>query len=481
MLFHSATFIFYFLPFTVAIFFLCQRFGHPVASRAALLTCSLFFYSWWNIIYLPLILGSMVFNFFVGGWLCRQTDQKKKKPIFIVGVVVNLLVLGTFKYLDFFIENVNVVFDSDIALLKIILPLGISFFTLQQVAFLVDAYENLAEEHHFIDYGLFVSFFPQLIAGPIVHHAEMMPQFVRAQPFQSKHLMQGLVLFIIGLSKKLLIADPLADWVNPLYSAAPTFFEAWAGMYAYTFQLYFDFSGYVDMGLGAALVLNIHLPINFKSPLQTTTIVAFWNHWHMTLSNFIMSYIYTPILRSYRKVTFNKAMLASMIAMFISGLWHGASWNFILFGAMHGVAICVNQIRKKKKARHLPKAIAWLLTFHFVTLSLVVARSKNMVELKDYLNGLIGRNGIILPEFMEGLSLPMFSVRFGELLPRLGGDLWTPVFLAFCLILALRCKTTQDIAKEFKPRPINALVFGALFAICLLRLDNPSEFIYFQF
>lgn len=482
MLFHSATFIFYFLPATVAIYFLCRSLIHPVAARAALLLCSLFFYSWWNVIYLPLILGSIVFNFLVGSLLCRQADRQKKKPWLILGVLVNLALLGTFKYFDFFIGNINAVFHTDIALLHIILPLGISFFTLQQVAFLVDAYEGLAEEYHFIDYGLFVSFFPQLIAGPIVHHKETMPQFADAKPFKPAHLTQGLVLFTIGIAKKLLIADPLGQWVNPLYEAAPTLLEAWAGMYAYTFQLYFDFSGYVDMGMGAALMLNIRLPHNFRSPLQSTSVIAFWTHWHITLSNFIMTYIYTPILRSYRKVTFKKAMIATLIAMLLSGLWHGASWTFILFGGVHGVAICVNQWRKKRKMRKLPRGWAWFVNFHFITLSLVVARSGNMAALKDYINGMIGRNGIILPEFLAGLQIPsMFTVRFGEVLPRLGGDLWTPLFLLACLLIVLLGKTAQDIAKDFKPRPVNALVFGGLLALCLLRLDNPAEFIYFQF
>ena len=200
----------------------------------------------------------------------------------------------------------------------------------------------------------------------------------------------------------------------------------------------------------------------------------------MTLSNFIQVYIYTPIVRSYQKFTFNKALLASIIAMFISGLWHGADWNYVLFGIIHGFALCWNRIQKKRKWRKLPKKLAWFFNFHFVVLTLIMFRAGDMITLRDYVNGIIGRNGIILPEFMQGMTLP-FSAQFGELLPRLGGDILTPICLLGCLLIVVCCKTTQEIVKEFKPTRRNAFIYGGLLALCLLSLDNPTEFIYFQF
>lgn len=481
MLFNSIEFIFYFLPVTITGFFLLERWGPRLLSRAWLLLCSLFFYSWWNINYLPLIVGSIVGNYFVADWICKSNGSSVRKGLFVAGVVANLLLLAAFKYLDFFIANTNVVFSTSIPLQQIVLPLGISFFTLQQIAFLVDAYEGLVEEHSFLNYGVFVSFFPQLIAGPIVHHAEMMPQFEERGRFKIDHLVQGLVLFTIGFSKKILLADTFGDWVREVFDKGyPTFFEAWTAMYCYAFQLYFDFSGYVDMAMGAALIMNIKLPLNFRSPYRSVTVIEFWQRWHMTLTNFITTYLYTPILRSFKKVTFAKAMVATVGSMTIAGLWHGANWTYVLFGVVHGVALMVNNIRQKRKSKKLPRWLAWFINFHFVAGSLLIFRSASIDKLIGMLYGMLGKYGAVLPQFMEG----MFSseaITYGDALGRLGGYFWTPVCLIAAFIIIFCSKPSHEMVEDFKPNPWTAIWYGVLFVLCIFKLNEPSEFLYFQF
>ena len=484
MLFSSVEFIFYFLPVTVIVFFVLQRFSEPIISRGWLLLCSLFFYSWWNPAYLPLMLGSIGGNFALGSGICRTKSPRARKCLFLTGLVANLMLLGFFKYLDFLIINVNGVFSSGIPLQHILLPLGISFFTLQQVAFLVDAYEGLVEEKSLVDYGLFVSFFPQLIAGPIVHHSEMMPQFKKQLTFDASRCVQGLVLFTIGFSKKILLADTFGVWVRTVFDAGHrSFFEVWAGSYCYAFQLYFDFSGYVDMAMGAALILGIRLPINFRSPYRALTVIEFWQRWHITLTNFITTYLYTPILRSFAKVTFKKAMFATVLSMTIAGLWHGASWIFVLFGLIQGVGLAVNNYRQKKKCKKLPVFFAWLFNFHFIVATLVVFRCPNLEVLGAIGHGFRGSYGVVLPEVLAGkiswLTHP--AITYGDGLSALGGSLWTLVMMALALLIIFRSKPSQEMVDEFRPTVWNGIWYGLLFILCVLKLGSPSEFLYFQF
>ena len=273
------------------------------ASKGFLVFASLFFYSWWNILYLPIILSSMLFNFIIGNSLNDTKNPKKikfnKKSILSFGIVSNIALLGYFKYSDFFIANFNLATSSHIELLNLALPLAISFFTFQQISYLVDSYRQETKEYDFLSYTLFVTFFPQLIAGPIVHHKEMMPQFAntRNKVKNYKNIAMGLFIFSIGLFKKVVIADTFAVWATAGFDAATTLnlFEAWATSLSYTFQLYFDFSGYTDMAIGAALLFNIKLPINFNSPYKSTNIQDFWRRWHITLSRFLKDYIYIPL------------------------------------------------------------------------------------------------------------------------------------------------------------------------------------------
>jgi len=346
MLFSTYEFIFLFLPVTFFGYFYLNKKRLTTASKAWLVVTSLFFYSWWNVAYLPLILVSMLFNYVVGSSLSEGGQSKKRPPrklILTFGIISNVALLAYFKYADFLIENLNYIPDVQVDALNLALPLAISFFTFQQIAYLVDSYKLETKEYDFLNYAVFVSFFPQLIAGPIVHHKEMMPQFDnnRSKIINYQNVLMGLFIFSIGLFKKVVIADSLAVWVSSGFDVATTlnFFEAWAVSLSYTFQLYFDFSGYVDMAIGLGLLFNIKLPINFNSPYKATNIQDFWRRWHMTLSRFLRDYVYIPLggnrVGPFR-VYFN--LLATFV---IGGIWHGAGWTFIFWGFLHGMALVI--------------------------------------------------------------------------------------------------------------------------------------------
>jgi len=306
LLFNSYEFIFAFLPITFFVYFYLNSKRLTEASKAFLVFASLFFYSWWNIAYLPLILGSILFNFAIGSTISKMNTVKSntkkgvsQKMLLTFGIISNILLLGYFKYMDFFIANINTLLHTQLDMMHIILPLGISFFTFTQIAYLVDTYRNEVKEMDYLNYTLFVTFFPHLLAGPILHHKEMMPQFdsLRSKVINYKNIAAGLFLFSIGIFKKVVIADTFAVWATAGFDTAETLnlLEAWATSLSYTFQLYFDFSGYTDMAIGVALLFNIKLPINFNSPYKATSIQDFWRRWHITLSRFLRDYIYIPL------------------------------------------------------------------------------------------------------------------------------------------------------------------------------------------
>lgn len=344
MLFNSIQFIFIFLPITFFVYFYLNKKRLIQASKGFLVFSSLFFYSWWNVAYLPIILSSIFFNYIVGNSLNRGKYKFSKKSILIFGIVANIVLLGYFKYTDFLIDNLNYwVIADGIPNINLALPLAISFFTFQQIAYLVDSYRQETQEYDLLNYVLFVTFFPQLIAGPIVHHKEMMPQFVntRNKVKNYKNIAMGLFIFSIGLFKKVVIADKFAVWATTGFDIVPTLnlVEAWITSLSYTLQLYFDFSGYADMAIGIALLFNIRLPINFNSPYKALNIQDFWRRWHITLSRFMRDYIYIPLGGS-RLGEFR--IYANLMATFvIGGLWHGAGWTFVFWGFLHGLALVI--------------------------------------------------------------------------------------------------------------------------------------------
>jgi len=345
-----------------------------VAAKSFLVFASLVFYSWWNIAYLPIILSSMLFNYVIGLSLSREQMGSKvgKKALLTFGITANVALLGYFKYADFFIRNLNHLLDTNVGMLNLALPLAISFFTFQQIAYLVDSSRGETREYDFLNYANFVTFFPQLIAGPIVHHKEMMPQFAAPSNKVKRYnnIATGLFIFSIGLFKKVIIADTFAVWATAGFDHASVLnmIEAWVTSLSYTFQLYFDFSGYTDMAIGAALLFNIKLPINFNSPYKALSIQDFWRRWHMTLTRFLKEYIYIP-LGGNRRGEFRT--YSNLMATFlIGGIWHGAGWTFLFWGFLHGIAIVIQRAWNKMGFR-LNTLFAWFVTFNFINITWV--------------------------------------------------------------------------------------------------------------
>ena len=491
MLFNSYEFIFAFLPISFFVYFYLNSKKLTTAAKAWLVFTSLFFYSWWNITYLPLILISILFNYTITNTMIEYDKSRRKyfskRSLLHAGLLFNIGLLVYFKYMDFFISNTNTISGSDIELLHLVLPLAISFFTLQQIAFLIDSYEGLVKEKNFLDYTIFVTFFPQLIAGPIVHHKEMMPQFanVRNKVKNYKNIAIGLFIFSIGLFKKVVIADTFAVWATQGFDVATTLnlFEAWVTSLSYTFQLYFDFSGYTDMAIGAALLFNIKLPINFNSPYKATGMIDFWQRWHITLTSFITTYIYTPIVRSFKNLSFHKAMVATVITFLIAGLWHGASWMFVIFGGLHGLGIVVNHYWQKKIKIKINKILAWLITFNFVNITFVFFRAKEWNDAIKILSSMFSLENIVLPDRLENkLSfLSSYGIEFGAWAKNISGDNWTVIWIiiGFALVLIFNNSIQRINNFQFNYRTVSLATFTFIFSI--LSLDKVSEFLYFNF
>ena len=488
MLFNSYEFIFFFLPIVFFVYFFLLKQRWIIGAKGFLVFASLFFYSWWNISYLPLILVSMLFNYVIGNTLNENFRQIRahKKTILWIGVVANLALLGYFKYSDFLIENVNVLLDASIPLLHLALPLAISFFTFQQIAYLVDSYRGETQEYDFLNYALFVTFFPQLIAGPIVHHAEMMPQFASRWNAvkQYRHIATGLFIFSLGLFKKVVIADTFAQWANAGFdgAAALNFFEAWAATLSYTFQLYFDFSGYTDMAIGAALLFNIKLPFNFNSPYKALDIQDFWRRWHMTLSRFLRDYIYIPLggnregsLRTYSNL---------LITFLLGGIWHGAGWTFVFWGFLHGVALMAHRAWNILGFT-MPKVWAWLTTFLFINVTWVFFRAETWQDAVRVLKGMLGLSGIVLMPKLES-RLQVFSswdaLSFGTVTEHIGGGYMLLSALLAGLLMVVLLPNSNSFRD--KKMTVRMMLFAALlfsYAVIKSFASSTEVFLYFNF
>jgi len=492
MLFNSFEYILLFMPVTLVVYFVLLRKHLTVAAKFWLFFASLFFYSWWNVKYTPLILGSILFNYTIGGMLENNGETGNsaflRKWIFVFGVAANVILLCYFKYMDFFIGNFNALAGMRLPLLHIVLPLGISFFTITQIAFLVDAYEGLVVERNLLNYSLFVTFFPHLLAGPILHHSEMMPQFdqLRNKVVNWKNLYLGMVLFFIGLLKKVIVADQFALWANAGFDSAQAlnFFEAWLTSLSYTFQLYFDFSGYSDMAVGVGWMFNIRLPINFNSPYKATNIIDFWKRWHITLTNFVTTYLYTPLLRSFSRITFTASMIAIFTAMLISGFWHGSGWTFIFWGLMHGTALVVNHVWRKNKLKMSP-IIGWVLTLCFVNIAFVFFRAKNMGASFNVIKGMTAMNGVMFPDALRNFSpLKGTAVSFGPWLGTINGSYLTLSYALIALLIVIFGKNSLQIVESFRPTRWHAVILVVMINVACWSLtitNKVSEFLYFQF
>ena len=467
MLFNSFEFILIFLPVTFLVFFFLNNSFGETTSRIWLLSASLFFYGWWAPVYVPLILGSILFNYGINrAFTVRRSENRVfRQACLALGVLGNLSLLGYFKYADFFLENWNWVFSSKVELLHLILPLAISFFTFQQIAYLVDSYRGGIKESSFLNYSLFVLFFPQLISGPIVHHSEMMPQFndLLNKRVNLANVVSGSLVFSIGLFKKVVVAGTFAVWATRGFDSAElvTFIEGWTASLSFTLQLYFDFSGYTDMALGAALLFNIRLPINFNSPYKARNIRDFWRRWHMTLSRFLKDYIYIPLggnrlgsVRTYANL---------ITTFFLCGMWHGAGWTFVFWGLLHGIALVVHRFWLKVNIS-MNYIFAGLLTFLFVNFSWVFFRAEEWKDAIKILTGMLGFNGLGILEIVPAIYIVFFL-----------GIIWT-------------AKNSMQWAEQ-KNSKSQALYFALFLGIiAILQLNNfqisndkTMEFLYFNF
>ena len=407
MLFNSHVFIFGFLPIVFFGFYGIARYSHNLAALW-LTAASLFFYGWWDVRFVGLLLGSIVFNY-GAGYLIGHRFLNKPKLLLACAIISNLLLLGYFKYANFFIENLNHLVGTALMTSEFILPLGISFFTFTQIAFLVDTYQGKVKEYNFIHYTLFVTYFPHLIAGPVLHHKEMMPQFAQFSTyrFSYENLLVGITIFFMGLFKKVVLADGIAEFVGPIFAAPAsgiqlTFMDGWGGALCYTMQLYFDFSGYSDMAIGLSRLFGVTLPLNFHSPYKSVNIIEFWRRWHMTLSHFLRDYLYIP-LGGNRKGNVRRH-LNLLITMLLGGLWHGAGWTYVLWGGLHGCYLVINHGWQllHKRFWHKPSSkpmhmLSVFITFLAVAVAWVVFRADNINTATAILNAMAGMNGFALP------------------------------------------------------------------------------------
>jgi len=490
MLFNSDLFLFVFLPITLLVFYGLGALGKVRLAIVALILASLVYYSWWNPVYLPLIMGSMLVNYCIGLPLQEQgRSHVHKRILLVLGIAINLGLLGYFKYANFFVDSYAALTGSSVQLAPIVLPLAISFFTFQQIAYLADSYQGKVRETNLLRYSLFVTFFPQLIAGPIVHHKEMMPQFAARSigRFRLDDLIIGMVIFFLGLFKKVVLADSIAPFANRVFGAALGdseigFADAWLGTLAYTLQIYFDFSGYSDMAVGLGRMFGINLPLNFNSPYKATGIIDFWRRWHMTLSRFLRDYLYIPL--GGNRLGPGRRYINMMVVMLLGGLWHGAGWNFVVWGGLHGAYLIVNhgwrtwrgdQLSDSSVVRMGSNAI----TFGAVMVAWVFFRAESFAAAWKILTAM-------LTPATFSLKLLNASEVLVWLIPLLGVIFLLPNTQQFMRTYMTwdqyRIRSPRWLAQlRWQPIPVFAALMAVVSAVTIMSLWQPSEFIYYQF
>ena len=507
MLFNSFEFVFLYLPATWVGFMLLGL-VHPKAAAGFLVVLSLVFYGWWSPIYLWLLIGSILFNYAVGYQLAATAAAKQKTvgwTLLAAGVAINLVLLAYFKYANFFLGNLSAVSGLDLQIAKVVLPLGISFFTFTQIAFLVDVHRGEAREYSLIHYALFVTYFPHLIAGPILHHREMMPQFAEPATYRpdAGKIAAGLTLFAIGLFKKVVMADNLAPFANEIFAAARngkalTLLESWSGALAYTFQLYFDFSGYCDMAVGLSLMFGILIPINFASPYRATSIIDFWRRWHITLSRFLREYLYYPLggnrlgeFRRYANI---------LTVMVLGGFWHGAAWTFVAWGVVHGLALLVNHAwrdtRRRLEISWSPgPVLGWTMTFLIAVVGWVFFRAEDVDTALRMLAAMAGQNGVELGVNHRAYLGPLAPLVAGlgvEFVDRSLFSVWSVLWIGAGLIICLTLVNSQEWVLEgrdvlgraalaWRAKPALGAALGLTAALVVSSMGGQSEFLYFDF
>jgi D-alanyl-lipoteichoic acid acyltransferase DltB (MBOAT superfamily) len=470
VLFNSAVFVFAFLPLAWLGYLVALRQPWARSGIAFLGLASLFFYGWWNPAFLPLLGMSIVLNYGIGRWLAAR----RSRALLALAIGVNLGALGYYKYANLLLSSIGA------PLLDIVLPIGISFYTFTQIAYLVDSWRAGRAEKSFSAYLLFVTFFPHLIAGPVLHHSEMMPQFLRDQRrIPTALILEGLLLFACGLAKKVLIADSVAPAVNRAFTLAEGhtlgLLDSWFGALAYTVQIYFDFSGYSDMAIGLGLLFGIRLPLNFNSPYQSVSIIEFWRRWHMTLSRFLRDYLYVPLGGNRHGPTRRQVNL--MLTMLLGGLWHGAAWTFVVWGGLHGLFLQINHAWRAMRFPALPRPVAWAFTFVAVVVAWTVFRAESFTGFANLLQGMFLGRQTIDAAVLESQ---------------------TAFYVAIGLLIAFFARNSQQLFTGIGERiaaaagrgPLQPFLQGAHVGALLLLLVSltvislswgTNEFIYFNF
>lgn len=487
MLFNSYYFIFLFFPIALAGYYLLNYVNRYRTANIFLIGMSLWFYGYFNVSYLLIICSSIIANFLIAKAMEYFSEKLSvKKAILLLGICANIAVIFYFKYFDFFLENINALFHRSFELKHILLPLGISFFTFQQLSYLVDSYRGETKDYSFDEYALFVSFFPQLIAGPIVLHNETIPQFRKPENRKINYVnfSKGMYIFALGLFKKVIIADTFGKTSDYGFLIVPSLntLEAFLVSLCYMFQLYFDFSGYCDMAIGISAMFNIDLPQNFNSPYKADSITDFWDRWHMSLTRFLRTYIYFPLggnrkgrIRTYVNI---------MAVFLVSGIWHGANWTFILWGALHGVLNCLNRIFHRQWSK-LCKPVRWGATFLAVDFLWIIFRADNIGTARSYFKQLFAFTGFqIREELLSGFHLEEFAY-LEEKLPPLsyltthlrGFYLW--FFLLAAFIIVLFFKNSREL--DFKPTAGTSFITVVCMLWSVLSLAGISAFLYFNF
>ncbi len=511
MQFNSYIFILLFLPLTIMGYFGIHSLGKEKPAKIYLLLMSLWFYGYFNVSYLVIICGSIVVNFCIFLLMKRKPFLEKGKPprklLLLAGILFNVAIIFYFKYYDFFVQNLNDIFKTNFVLRHIALPLGISFFTFQQISFVVDAYHGECDGYNFLEYALFVTFFPQLVAGPIVLHSELIPQFNNPSKWKVDYdnLSKGIMIFVRGLSKKVLLADVLGNVVNagfaqaaliPAGEGALTMPEIIIVMVCFTFQLYFAFSGYSDMATGLGLMLNLIIPKNFNSPYKAISVADYWKRWHMTLTRFLTRYIYIP-LGGNRKGTV-RTYLNIMAVFLVSGIWHGANWTYILWGILHGVANCFNRategiyksLMKKIESLSFGKilkgavtTVFWILNFTFISVALLLFRSDTVTQWVQMMKRLPVYNYDVRLELIEPLRIPKLTALMSALgLNSSDGAVLGFSCGAYLLLSLFICLcTTNNYDAKYKRNLMSVATTGVLFILCIVSLSTISTFLYFNF
>ncbi len=484
MLFNSYIFILVFLPITLIGYFILNHFHKYNLSQLFLLGMSLWFYAYFNINYLFIIILSILINYLIYYLMKKIKNNWYRKLLLFLGIIINIGVLFYYKYMDFFISNVNFIFHKDYPLLHIILPLGISFFTFQQLSFVIDSYKKEIPDYSLLHYASFVTFFPQLIAGPIVTHDELIPQFLnkKLKKINWDNLSRGIYAFALGLSKKVLIADTFGIVVNYGYSNFESLNSTSAilVMLSYTIQIYFDFSGYSDMALGIGKMFNIDLPQNFNSPYKALTINDFWSRWHMTLTRFFTKYIYIP-LGGNRKGKF-KTYRNILIVFLVSGIWHGANWTFIIWGLLHGIFSVITRLFKNFFDKLNP-LVNWIITFTFINITWIFFRADSIKQALKIINRVLQFNFGIIPEEIKkafetpGIVFLKNNVTKLNFFPFMALQL----FFIITFFIILNSKNVKEKMDNFTPTIKNIIITVILLVWCIISFNGISTFLYFNF